>query len=99
MLMWSPDKHRMVQSGLVSLGKNRCRMEKVNTLLGQYSPPAMNNADTRLFILHVNTEAASDCDSPHWAGGMGSLVGAELSYQWLQHALSFFLCYTHTSGI
>lgn len=58
-------------------------------LQGQYSPPAMNNADTCLFILHVNTEAASDCDSPHWAGGMGSLVGAELSYQWLQHALSF----------
>lgn len=99
MSMWSPDKHRMVPSELVSLGKNRCRMERVNMLQGQNSPPAMNNADTCLFILHVNTEAASDCDSPHWAGGMGSLVGAELSYPWLQHALSFFLCYTHTSGI
>lgn len=60
MFMWSPEIHRMVPSWPVSLGTNRCRMERVNTLQGRYSPPAMNNADTRLFILHVNTEAASD---------------------------------------
>lgn len=56
---WSPDTAWFNPDWCLP-GTNICRMERVNTLLGQYSPPVVNNANTHLFILHVNAEAASD---------------------------------------